>query len=587
MIFTLLFRVTLAIVGVGLIVSCKSEVPGEHYAVLESIRLNQVGFLENQKKLAVWVSSEPSQDFWIRNRNTQERVFEGRSEIQASQTFSGKDVQLLDFSGLNAPGSYELILTGLGKSHPFEISNTILSTLGKASLKAFYFQRASTELTPQFAGEWARPLAHADDQVWVHPSAVGPKRTESSILNLPKGWYDAGDYNKYIVNSGISTATLLSLYEEYSDYFDQLHLDIPESTDQIPDILNEIQWNLDWMMGMQDPADGGVYHKLTSATFEGMVQPQNALKQRYVVQKSTAASLDFAAVMAQAYRVFKPFSPENSEWYLKAAEKAYKWAQQNPNAIYDQNQLNEHFNPQIHTGAYGDRFLLDEWIWAASELFIATHNLDYWTMIESEPVEFELPTWNQVKWLGYYSMLRHESNLKSIAPVWFELVKSQLFHAAENYKAISQSAAFRSPMESSPSHFVWGSSAVAANQGIALIQAFKLSSNVAFIEAAHDNLDYLLGRNATGYSYVTGFGEKSPIHPHHRLLAGKEDSNPIPGFLVGGPNPGQQDRVGYQSKFADESYLDVTDSYASNEIAINWNAALAYLANSLQILQKD
>ena len=88
-----------------------------------------------------------------------------------------------------------------------------------------------------------------------------------------------------------------------------------------------------------------------------------------------------------------------------------------------------------------------------------------------------------------------------------------------------------------------------------------------------------LGRNATGYCFVTGFGDKSPMHPHHRPSEADGIQAPYPGMLVGGPNPGQQDKkslgaVVYPSNVPDESYIDTTESYASNEIAINWNASL-------------
>ena len=97
-------------------------------------------------------------------------------------------------------------------------------------------------------------------------------------------------------------------------------------------------------------------------------------------------------------------------------------------------------------------------------------------------------------------------------------------------------------------------------------------------------MDYLLGRNATGYCYITGFGVKSPLHPHHRLSASDAVEAPIQGLLVGGPNPAQQDKADYPSNLPDESYSDTLPSYASNEIAINWSAALVALASSLDAL---
>jgi len=94
-------------------------------------------------------------------------------------------------------------------------------------------------------------------------------------------------------------------------------------------------------------------------------------------------------------------------------------------------------------------------------------------------------------------------------------------------------------------------------------------------------MDYILGRNATGYCYVTGFGVKSPVNPHHRLSASDDMEEPLPGFLVGGPNPGKQDGCEYPSDIPDECYADVLASYASNEVAINWQGLFTYFIYAL------
>src|SRR6185369_13091514 len=101
-----------------------------------------------------------------------------------------------------------------------------------------------------------------------------------------------------------------SAYEDFPKYFDKLNTNIPESNDRIPDLLNEILYNLRWMLTMQDPGDGGVYNKCTNAGFDGMVMPGVTKLPRYVVQKGTAATLDFAAVMAQGARVLKAFNKQ-------------------------------------------------------------------------------------------------------------------------------------------------------------------------------------------------------------------------------------------------------------------------------------
>lgn len=564
--------------------ACKTPMIDESLAVDESIRLNQIGFYPDQNKIAVILNHEDAEDFVIWDLDKDDVVFEGKISKKITKTLSGINSRLADFTPFTQEGNFVFVLKEVGKSYPFKIESHINEELGKASLKAFYFQRASLELDKAQAGNWARPMGHPDDQVMIHPSAASDSRKAGEFISSSKGWYDAGDYNKYVVNSGITVGTLLSLYEDYPGYFQKLQLNIPESGNQIPDLLDEIRWNLDWMITMQDPSDGGVYHKLTTAKFEGMVEPHLALSQRYVVMKSTAATLDFAAVMAQASRVFKAFLPEESVTYLKAAEKAWNWAHQNPSILYQQNEMNESFEPDVVTGAYGDYSVKDEWVWAASELFTTTHNLSYWDELANADQTFKLPSWNQVAWLGYYSLLRHQESITLLPQDWMAMLKINLLTAARGQVEETQETAFRSPIETNVRNFIWGSNAVAANQGILLLYAYRQSNEPIFLEGALENMDYILGRNATGYSYVTGFGSKTPLHPHHRLAASRPDLPPLPGFIVGGPNPSQQDGCTYTSSFADESYSDESCSYASNEIAINWNAPFAYLTNSLEAL---
>jgi endoglucanase len=141
-------------------------------------------------------------------------------------------------------------------------------------------------------------------------------------------------------------------------------------------------------------------------------------------------------------------------------------------------------------------------------------------------------------------------------------------------------------MGQSRGDFVWGSNAVAANQGILLINAWLQSKDRKYIDNAMGNLDYLLGRNATGYCFVTGIGTKYTMHPHHRPSIADGITEPVPGLLAGGPNPGRQDHSHYDFTEPETSYADLDAAYASNEIAINWNAPLVYLANALEALQK-
>jgi len=190
--------------------------------------------------------------------------------------------------------------------------------------------------------------------------------------------------------------------------------------------------------------------------------------------------------------------------------------------------------------------------------------------------------------LGNYTLLRAHDALMlraHIEPAIIRLARQQLLQIADHYLAAAPATAFHTVMGTSTRDFVWGSNAVAANQGILLINAWRLTQDKKYIDQALGNLDYLLGRNATGYCFVTGMGSRSPMHPHHRPSIADGIVPPVPGLLVGGPNPGRQDHVHYELTESETAYTDQDAAYAANEIAINWNAPVVYLAAALEALQ--
>jgi endoglucanase len=554
----------------------------------EAIRLNQIGFYPQAPKLAVVIGAGEGK-FTVHEPGKKKAAYKGKLGESRQSPFSNKTTRVADFSALTKPGTYVLEVLGTGTSYPFEIKDNVHEAASKAAVKGYYYQRLSMPLEEKYAGKWARPAGHPDTLVKIHPSAEGPGRPAGTAISSPGGWLDAGDYNKYIVNSGITMGTLLSAYEDFPEYYYRLDLNIPESGNQLPDLLDEVLWNLRWMLTMQDPADGGVYHKLTNAAFDGMVMPHQATKPRYVVQKSTAAALDFAAVMAQASRVYKRYDqqlPGLADSCLIAAQRAWGWAKVHPDVEYDQNAMNQTFDPDVVTGAYGDRRLEDEFIWAACELYVTTRSEQYYTAVNLYPDEkMPLPSWAQVRLLGYYSLLRFAPELPPIAQKDMDPLGRRVVAMADSLIERMSAHYLNTVMGQKRSDFVWGSSSVAANQGVAMLQAFRLTKQVKYLDAALMNLDYLLGRNGTGYSFLTGFGDKQVMHPHHRPSIADGVAEPVPGLLSGGPNPGKQDKCAtYTSDIADEAFTDDDCSYASNEIAINWNAPLVYLVGGIEAL---
>ena len=538
------------------------------------IRLNQIGFYPNSPKRAIVVES-PAEEFFVVTADRQDTVFTGNLGPATFWQYSGETVKQADFSGLSTSGSYVLVVPGVGTSPDFDIKPRTHQQVARALIKALYFQRMSIDLKEQYAGTWHRPMGHPDTEVLVHASAATPERPEGTVISCPRGWYDAGDFNKYIVNSGISTYTMLAIYEHYQEYAHGLETNIPESGNTIPDVLDETLWNIRWMLTMQDPHDGGVYHKCTHANFSGAVMPHQATAPRYVVQKSSTATLDFAAVMAQASRIFREFEselPGLADSCLTAALHAWQWARKNPDVYYDQGQLNSQYDPDINTGAYGDSDDDDEFKWAATELYITTKQDSFITIANPfADNSTSVPGWRNVETLAFYSLAHHRKSLT--AAVDSTVLKNRLIQFADDVKAELGRSAYHVMMD----QFYWGSNSLAANQAMAMLNVYRLTGDTEYLNAAIENIDYCLGRNATTYCFVTGHGDKPPMNPHHRQSEADDIVEPIPGFLVGGPNDGQQDNCpGYPSDLPARSYVDDWCSYASNEITINWNSPMAY-----------
>jgi endoglucanase len=551
------------------------------------IRLNQIGFYPSMPKIAV-VNNASSTPFYVISVTSADTAFRGILSEERVWPYSDESVRRADFSELRVPGRYMVSIPGIGSSPSFDISQHVHRDLAIGAIRSYYYQRASIPLFPAYAGEWARSAGHPDTSVLIHQSAASIERPANSTISAPGGWYDAGDYNKYIVNSGISTYTLLATYEHFPEICERLSLNIPESENGIPDIIDEALWNVRWMLTMQDPNDGGVYCKLTNPSFDGFIMPAEATAPRYVVVKTTAAALDFAAVMAQTARItahFRSALPGFSDSCLTAALRAWEWAEQHPSVQYDQNQLNADFSPPIKTGTYADTNVLDEFAWAGAELYVTTTQNRFLSAIE--PIltsEASVPGWRNVRTLGLYTLARYHEKIGGLIDT--NEVRSRLITLANSLCASKRASAYDVVMGVHTSDFNWGGTGVAANQGMALLVAFELTHDSTYLHAALSNLDYLLGRNGTAYCFVTGFGSHSPLHIHHRISQADNIPAPVPGLLVGGPNPDRQDRhlVTYASPLPALAYADEVESYASNEICINWNAPLVYLAVGLEAL---
>lgn len=551
------------------------------------IKVNQVGYYVNESKVAVVEPTGKSNNFILKDHNGR-KVWSGKAVRTLKSPFNNKVRQVVDFSTVTKPGTYTL--TAGKNKQTINIAEHPYDEALKAAIKAFYLQRTGTDIEAKYAGAFARKAAHPDTRVLIHPSAASPKRPAGTVISSPKGWYDAGDYNKYIVNSGFTIGLMLQAYQLNKEHFEQIDTQIPESNNNVPDLLDEIMYNLEWMLTMQDPDDGGVYHKLTTPNFEAFVMPVDCKQDRYVVQKSTQAALDFAATMALAARIYKDY-PQYQPFCkiaANAAQRAYAWAVRFPKNYYTQQDNNSKYDPDVNTGTYDDNDADDEFFWAATEMYLTTGEQGYLEQARAfAPKQFTLPTWGNVAGLGIFQWLNQELlQTKEAGKLNTCCMKKSLkTFCDEDIKALATSP-FYSIFGNNASDFIWGSnSEKCAGRGIAQMYQYALTKDNTYRKAAITTIDHIFGRNATGYCYLTGFGTQRVMHPHQRISAADGIEEPLPGFLAGGANSGQQDAKNvpaYPSSSPDESYQDHEGSYASNEIAINWNAYLVALLGFLK-----
>ncbi|MBP7792554.1 MAG: glycoside hydrolase family 9 protein [Candidatus Goldbacteria bacterium] len=540
-----------------------------------NVMIDQNGYKTNENKYVIVTS--PSKNYTIKRSNDNRAVFWGELKGPISDYDSGDNCYVGDFSKYNVPGKYYIDTEKSGRSYDFVIGNDVLKNPLYKVLRGFYLQRCGIEVKdPSGVGH---PACH------LRPAKFHPGLPEKGEVDVTGGWHDAGDYGKYVVNSGISTATLLYAYERYPSKLKNFKFDVTKTDDALPDVLAEAKWNVDWMLKMQRK-DGAVYHKVTTELFPEMqkkAEEDNA--QQYVYEISTTATGDFAAVMAIAARIYRDFDLNFSEKCLDAAEKAWKY-------LYFHSELipsSGFKNPAgTNTGQYSDGFDGDERFWAATELFLTTGKETYKDYIlknysNREPVISSPAYWWEVYVLAFISYLYSDRQDKDKELV--EKIKSDLEKHADALLDRIEHNGYKYVLEEKD--YIWGSNSVALNYAINLLVASEMLNNgrsADYRQGAMETIHYLFGRNPFSKSYVTGIGRNCVKNIHHRPSVSDNIDEPYPGLLAGGPNMKKSDPVLRQLSFDTppaKCFVDDTGSYASNEIAINWNAPLVYVLAGL------
>jgi len=571
------------------------------------VRVNQVAYLPDGPKGATLVTEATEALPWELHDGSGTTVASGETAPAGVDPSSQQQVHTIDFGDVSTTGSGFTLVADGETSHPFDIAADAYETLRTDALDFYYTQRSGIEIDGAIAGEaYARPAGHVgvppntgDTEVPCQPAEVseevyGEPWTCDYTLDVTGGWYDAGDHGKYVVNGGISVAQLMSTFERTrtaatadEGALGDGTLDVPEQGNGVPDVLDEARWELEFMLKMQvpegEPLAGMVHHKIHDNQWTGLpLLPHLDDRIRELHRPSTAATLNLAAAAAQGARLFAPYDAGFADELLAAARTAWDAAQETP-ALYAPPE-----DGASGGGPYDDNDVSDEFYWAAAELFITTGEdafADAVTASAHHTGEVFTPGgfgWRDVAALGRMDLATVPNDLPDR-----DRVRDSVVAGADAYLASQEGEAYGQPYTPPDGEYVWGSNSQILNNMVVLGTAYDLTGEARYRDGVVEGMDYLLGRNALNHSYVTGYGENDARNQHSRWYANQLNPslpNPPDGSVAGGPNSqestwdpvAQRLLTGCAPQFC---YVDDIESWATNELTINWNSTLSWVAS--------
>jgi endoglucanase len=548
----------------------------------------------------------------------------------------------------------------MNESHPFNIANTVYDGMLTDALNYYYQNRSGVAIESKYitSGDTtslAHQAGHVKDEAYVQSAWVKSYSSEfdgdkSYTVNGTGGWYDAGDHGKYVVNGGISVWTLQNMYEwSVSQGTDDKFADgsgtvvVPESGNGAPDILDEARVELEWMFKMMvdssDPYwgqyEGMVYHKLHDHKWTGLAtKPWDYESEwgttRIIKPPTYAATLNMAACAAQAARLWAGIDDDFANTCLENAKTAYNAAKKayaaNGSKYSEDDPLYAPIDEAIGGGAYGDTYVDDDFYWVACELYATTGDSTYYTDLskyqntDADDKAFSLTTnlsggenngsftsfnWGCTAGLGTLTLYLSdktsatdkatiETNIKKAADAYIDEQDSQgmgiPYHGTTFQDAVNIGEGI------DVTGYEWGSNSFVVNNAIVMAYAYAVTGDTTYINGAAESMDYILGRNGLGFSYVSGYGDYSMSNPHHRYWCNGVDSSfPMApsGVMSGGPGAGMQDPyiggLGYKrGTLANQKcYVDSAEAWSVNEVTINWNAPFAWVVSFLEDAAPD
>jgi hypothetical protein len=534
------------------------------------IIVDQFGYLPDSKKIAVLKDPQtgfdadesftPGISYSVVNANTGEKVYTANRIIWGSGTTdasSGDKAWYFDFTTVTEPGTYYILDEEKNlKSYHFMISHNIYNEILRQAMRSFFYQRAGFKKEAEYAGEaWADSASHIGNLQDKNCRYFFDDTNTVLEKDVSGGWYDAGDYNKYTNWTANYVVELMKAYLEKPEaWVDDYN--IPESGNGIPDILDEAKWGIDHLLRMQQQ-DGSV---LCIVGESHASPPSAATGPSYYGPASTSATLNTSAALAICSNVYRLFSMnEYADTLLSRAIKAWDWAEENPEVIFNNNDGS--FNSiglgagNQEVGVY-DRGMIK--LEASCYLFEATGELKYRDYFDAHYMDCHLMVWNWAypfevlnqEVLLYYTKLSEgtlsvQNNIKNV-------YKNAVVNGSDNLAAYKN---LKDPYLAYIKDYTWGSNSVKSAQGNMYYNliTYEIDENSAEIakDAALTFINYINGVNPLNFVYLSNmykYGADNGVNEFYHSWfcngsfrwdrVGTSTYGPPPGYLTGGPNPG-------------------------------------------------
>lgn len=528
---------------------------------------NQAGYLPDGAKGAV--STIPTKTFTLVSE-TGETCYQGNAVYFGEDMYSRDQVYQMNFSDFTQVGKYHIVLENGEQSGDFEIAENVYDAVEKSLLKAYYYLRCGTALEEKYAGVYQHAKCHDREAVLWEDHTVS--------LEVTGGWHDAGDYGRYVTAGACALGHLLYAYKLFPEAF-ALSVDIPESGNGVPDLLNECRWELEWMLKMQRE-DGAVFHKVTTAEHAPFIMPECDREALYVFAVSSMATADFCGACALAAEIYRTFDAAFADRLAEAARQAYNFLEMHSEMIAFHNPVGN------NTGEYDEEKDDDNRFWAAAQMYALTGEQKYRTALEnlyhSGTIDTTALGYGEIGGLGALAYLfggqeRQEDALG-------QELQQHFLAAAGHLAELSDQCGYKAAME--PWNYSWGSNMNLLKHGMLFAMADRLEGKRKYYPYAQAQWDYLFGVNALGYSYVTGVGTHCVNAPHYRPSCADGIEKSVPGLVSGGPNgePSDPDAIRKLAKGTPpmKCFVDDADCYSMNEVTIYWNSTAVFLGGYLR-----